>query len=123
MPPKKGAIDLTTPESVSLLTLFQSIGVSPARSREVVLSAKSTAAFQRLIDETDLAREGEKMEEKQAGLCVELSRECGYEAGEGKERIGVEGVRYVVGAIREGKLKSNEQVKGRSHSACRTVKA
>lgn len=115
MPPKKGAIDLTTPESVSLLTLFQSIGVSTARSREIVLSAKSTAAFQRLIDETDLARglgEGEKLEEKQAGLCVELSRECGYEAGEGKERVGVEGVRYVVGAIKDGRLKSNEQVKG-----------
>lgn len=110
MPKKSAAIDLTTPESIALLERYRKIGLNASRSTNVAQSAKSSAAFQRLAGENDLDNAG--LDEKQAGLCVDLAQEAGYENAIGKEKLSEAEVRYVVNAIKSGKLKSTDQVKG-----------
>jgi len=117
MAPKKGAVDLTSPEAVALITLFQSTGLSESRARNTVQSTKSSSAYSRLVDETDLARGDVKLDEKQAGLCADLAAACGYEAG--KDKLRKEEVVYIVEAIKDGRLKSTDQVSGQSmHTPC-----
>lgn len=112
MAPKKGAVDLTSPEAVALITLFQSTGLSESRARNTVQATKSSSAYSRLINEADLARGDIKLDEKQAGLCADLAAACGYENGPGKEKLRKEEVLYVADAIKDGRLKSTDQVNG-----------
>lgn len=112
MPKKSAAVDLTTPESIALLERYRKIGLNASRSKDVAQSAKSSTAFQRLAEENDLDNAG--LDEKQAGLCVDLTKEVGYENAVGKEKLSVPEVRYVVTAIKDGKLKTADQVKGKS---------
>lgn len=112
MAPKKGAVDLTSPESVALITLFQSTGLSESRARNTVQSTKASTAYSRLVDEANLARGDIKLDEKKAGLCADLAAACGYEAG--KDKLRKEEVGYVVEAIKDGRLKSTDQVSGQS---------
>ncbi|KAJ9109766.1 hypothetical protein QFC19_001996 [Naganishia cerealis] len=94
MPKKTAAIDLTTPESIALLERYQKIGLNASRSKDVAQSAKSSAAFQRLAEENSLDSAG--LDEKQAGLCVDLTKEAGYENATGKEKLSEAEVRFVV---------------------------
>jgi hypothetical protein len=111
MPKKSAAVDLTTPESIALLERYRKIGLNASRSKDVAQSAKASSAFQRLAEENDLDHAG--LDEKQAGLCVDLTKEVGYENAPGKEKLSVPEVRYVVNAIKDGKLKTADQVKGK----------
>jgi hypothetical protein len=110
MPKKSAAVDLTTPESIALLERYGKIGLNASRSKDVAQSAKQSAAFQRLVQENDLDNAG--LDEKQAGLCVDLTKEAGYENAAGKEKLREPEVRYIVNAIKDGRLKSTDQVKG-----------
>lgn len=119
MAPKKGAVDLTSPEAVALITLFQSTGLSESRARNTVQSTKSSSAYSRLVDEADLARGNTKLDEKQAGLCADLAAVCGYEAG--KDKLRKEEVLYVADAIKDGRLRSTDQVSGQCVLAYRLL--
>ncbi len=123
MPPKKaGPVDLETEESKRFIALFESTGLSPNRSKDAVQSIKTCTAFQRLISEQNIGGEGgTKLDEKQAGLLVEVSVE-GYGAtgkhgagagGKDGSRLSREDVDYLVKAVLDGRLKSIDQVKGR----------
>jgi hypothetical protein len=114
MAPKKGAVDLTSPESVALISRFQKTGLTESRARNIVQSTKSSSAYSRLVEEAGLDKEDAGLDEKQAGLCADLSTAGGYEAGEGKQKLTKEQVLYVVGAIKDGRLKSSDQISGRS---------
>lgn len=115
MPKKSAAVDLTTPESIALLERYGKIGLNASRSKDVAQSAKQSAAFQRLVQENDLDNAG--LDEKQAGLCVDLTKEAGYENAAGKEKLVEPEVRYIVNAIKDCRLKSTDQVKGESEKS------
>lgn len=110
---KKAApqVDLTSPESQALLSRFSSLGLSDSRSKNVLQSSKSTSGLLKLLNEQPLA---DGLEEKQASLIVDLEQEVGYESlknGEGEGKLGREKVTFLVEKIKDGKLKTLDQVK------------
>ncbi|KDQ20591.1 hypothetical protein BOTBODRAFT_40718 [Botryobasidium botryosum FD-172 SS1] len=92
--------DPKDPAVAALIESFQSIGLSSAKATEAARNAKNAAALKSLIDEHSLADKG--LDEKQGVLLS-------YFAVQGS-KLGDLERRYVVDAIVDGRLKSNEQV-------------
>lgn len=115
MAPKKGAVDLKSPESVARLEQFESTGLSASRARNAAQSLKSSDALARFIEQFDLSKASpeDRLDEKKAGLVADLVTAAGYEQGVGKEGLSQFEVEHVLGQIRQGRLKSSDQVNGR----------
>ncbi|ORY32577.1 tRNA synthetases class I, catalytic domain-domain-containing protein [Naematelia encephala] len=97
MPPK---VDINSPESQSLISLFTSLGLASNAATELVKVPKSGTAFKGLIDEFQL--EGKKVEEKQASALVKLSS-SGGKLGPGEKG-------FIVEKVLKGDIKSPDQV-------------
>jgi glutaminyl-tRNA synthetase len=101
MPPK---FDPNSPENASLISLFESLGLTSNAATNLVRTPKSAAPFKALIDDYNLS--GKSFDEKQAAALVKLS------ATGGKLQPPERG--YVVDKIVNGALKSPDQVTGMS---------
>lgn len=109
MPPKFNAAD---PETVAQITAFKSIGLSDPKSLEVARSAKQAAILVSLIDRADLRAKhtGGELDDKKTALILSL---CVASASSAK--LDEAGQLYALDAILKERLKSNEQVSGKSH--------
>ncbi len=89
--------------------LFTALGLSASRTKNVLQSAKSTDALAGLIRAHGL--EGAALDEKTAGLIVDLSTEV-----EGKQLERGQ-VGFLVDEIKGKELKSADQIRGRAGQA------
>lgn len=99
MPPK---FDPKAPENASLISLFESLGLSNNAAVNLVRTPKSATPFKALIDDYNLS--GKSFDEKQASALLKLSATGGKL--EGPDRG------FVVEKIVKGDLKSPDQVTG-----------
>lgn len=107
MPPKFNAND---PETAAQIAKFKSIGLPDAKATEVARSSKQAVILSSLIDKAGLVDKKEKgeLDDKISlilALCV---------AAASASKLEEEGTLYALGAILDGRLKSNEQVSGES---------
>lgn len=86
--------------------LFKSIGLPQAKAQEAAKSAKSATILKDLIEQHSLVG---TLDEKQAVLVASLSGQLAKSPNATDEGKG-----YVVTAIRDGRLKSVDQVAGMS---------
>lgn len=100
MPPKA---DLS-PETVELIDLFKSIGLTQSKAAEAAKSPKSAAYLRDIIKQYSLSEK--KPDEKQAVLLATLAVQ-GSKLGDSERS-------YAVDAILDGRLKSTDQVSAAS---------
>jgi glutaminyl-tRNA synthetase len=98
MPPK---FDPNDPAVAELISLFQSIGLSPPKATEAA-RAKSAPAFKDLIHAHDLS--AKNLDEKQALFISSITTQ-GAKLGPAEKG-------YVIDAIVDRRLKSGEQISG-----------
>ncbi|KIJ56598.1 hypothetical protein M422DRAFT_148933 [Sphaerobolus stellatus SS14] len=96
----KAKFDLNDPAVLATITLFKSISLNETKSLETVRNSKTTAALQELIDRNDLT--SKNIEEKQANLILHLALQG--------SKLDPEKQDFVVAAIVDGRLKTNDQV-------------
>lgn len=108
MPPKFNASD---PETAAQISAFKSIGLSEAKALEVARAPKQAAILSSLITQPDSdlrkAHANGELDEKKTALLLSLCVAAGNATN-----LNEEGRRYALGAILDGRLKSNEQVSG-----------
>lgn len=118
MPPKKSPpVDVASPEGKAASERLHSLGLSAARIKDVLQSSRGTSGLLTLLDAhpNDLGSGTNALEEKQASLVVDLSKELGYDTlKEGEQqsvRLNREEESHVIKRIRDGRYKSSDQVK------------
>jgi len=102
MPPKSSTTATPSPETVALIDLFRSIGLTQANAAEAAKSPKSAVVLKELIELHGLPKR--QLDERQGVLLSVL-------AGAGS-KLGTEERGYTVDAILDGRLKSVDQVNG-----------
>lgn len=103
MPPKSKSA-LTDAEIAPLVELFKSIGLNDAKAADSAKSPKISEPLKSLIEQNQLSVK--PLEEKQAGLVVSFATLAGKLESD-EERS------YVVARIRDGSLKSVDQITGK----------
>lgn len=103
MPPKFNPND---PEIVELVTLFKSFGLSETKSLEAVRNPKTAATLKEIIVDNKLT--ATPLEDKEAGLVSNLATQG--------TKLEAEQKNYIVQAIGDGRLKSNDQLSGQTIS-------
>lgn len=99
MPPKFNPDD---PETVELISLFQTIGFSQAKATETAKNSKNALALKDIIVKSDLS--SRKVDDKTGSLVAGLASQS--------TKLGDPEKQYVTEAILDGRLKSSEQVSG-----------
>ena len=92
----------------TLITLFQSIGLSPSKSAEAAKNQKGASVLKDLIERRSLATgNASPIQEKQAGLIAALATQIAKSA-----KLDASAQDYVLDKILSGDLKSVDQVNG-----------
>jgi len=98
----KSKFDPNDPAIVAAIELFKSINLSQTKALETVRNPKTTAALQELIDRNSLTSKG--LDEKQSNLILHLALQGSKQDQEKQD--------FIVAAIADGRLKTNDQVNG-----------
>ncbi|GAA5994921.1 hypothetical protein JCM5350_006616, partial [Sporobolomyces pararoseus] len=91
-----------TPEQESLVSYFESCGLSPVRSQEVIRSKYSFQAVE-LFKQCQLERREPKLEDKFGALCLQVAKDAGNDLDERSKG-------FVVEKIVKGDLGKSDQV-------------
>ena len=94
-------------ETEELIELFKSIGLTQSKAAEAAKSAKSASILKEIIEKKDLA--GKNIDEKTGVLLAALAVQA--------SKLGDSEKEYAVDAILDGRLKSTDQVAGKSQIA------
>ncbi|KAF8592448.1 glutamine-tRNA ligase [Ramaria rubella] len=96
----KAKFDPNDPAILETVSLFRSIGVTQTKATEAVRNPKTAMSLKELIDRNDLT--SKRLEEKQGNIILQLVTQG--------TKIGLEERDYIVQAVVDSRLKSNEQV-------------
>ena len=103
MPPKAPSAD-----TVELIELFKSIGLTQSKAAEAAKSPKSAATLKEIIEKKGLA--GKTLDEKTSVLLAAVAVQS--------SKLGEDERGYAVDAILDGRLKSTDQVSGNGALWC-----
>ena len=103
MPPK-AKFDPNDPAVAPIIAQFQSIGLTQAKATDVARNPKNAASLSDLVHQNSL--QDKNIDAKRGALLTTLAVSG--------QQLAQEGRNYVCGAIVDGRLKSEDQVSGKS---------